>query len=306
MSRASIGLVLACLGGAGLLPQTGEAHRIALRPPTIVWIEAGEFVMGADRHDVAFAVDLCREMRPVEIPSIDPSDDGACARDRFEREGPARRVWTGAFGIDRTEVTHRAWRACVIEGRCPPSRIRPEDGRLTAGDLPVAGVTWEEARGYCEFAGGRLPTEAEWERAARGTARHRFPWGRQYNSRLANHGRSPRGPSNVDGWQLAAPVGSFPDGASPHGLLDAAGNVWEWTAAIPAPFERGIEHTGFRVIRGGSWAQPPEAMRVTHRGMVRTGDHRPDLGVRCAYDRRTLAGSSTSAILRALGGSTSS
>src|SRR5258706_16107315 len=105
--------------------------------------------------------------------------------------------------------------------------------------MPVAAITIEEAQAYCRFAGGRLPTEDEWERAARGSVRNRFPWGRHYDPALANHGRAPLGPDPSDGFALAAPVGSFPAGASPYGLLDMAGNVWEWTSSAPLGEELG-------------------------------------------------------------------
>jgi formylglycine-generating enzyme required for sulfatase activity len=286
MSRLFLGLLFGGLTAGGFWPQAGEVRRLSVERPSVVWITAGDFVMGATESDIAYAVELCLRARPLPIRSLGPETDGGCSPRRFVQELPRRRVWTDAYGIDRTEVTHGAWRRCVAAGRCPPSRIRDDDPRLAARDLPVTGVTWDEARAYCEFAGGRLPTEAEWERAARGDRRHRFPWGRLYNSSLANHGRSPTGPSAEDGHLLAAPVGSYPDGASPYGLLDMAGNAWEWTASTPRDDDVGLgaDRTVFRVVRGGSWAHPPELMRVTHRVWVPTGEHRSDLGFRCAYD----------------------
>ena len=166
--------------------------------------------------------------------------------------------------------------------------------------MPVAGITWHEARAFCEWAGGRLPTDAEWERAARGRARRRFPWGRQFNSRLANYGRSPRGPDRADGWRYAAPVGSFPDGVSAYGLHDMAGNVFEWTATPPRDSDVGLgaDAQGYRIIRGGSWSQPPELLRVTAREWFPVAQHRADIGLRCAYDHAPLARGGRSAILR--------
>jgi formylglycine-generating enzyme required for sulfatase activity len=156
--------------------------------------------------------------------------------------------------------------------------------------MPVAGVTAEEAEAYCAFRGGRLPTEAEWEKAARGTGRRRFPWGRTYHARLANHGRPPVRADPSDGFRFAAPVGSFPDGASPYGVLDLAGNVMEWTASRPSTPDfdalgyAGADPAMHRIVRGGSWGHPAVDLRVTHRGVLRAVASHPDLGLRCAYD----------------------
>jgi len=300
MTRLSFGLVVACLGGAlGIAPQIDGA--LSLTPTPVVWLEAASFTMGASERDVEYAVALCRASRPVDLGSLGPVTDGACSPLRFSRELPRHQRWTAAFGIDRTEVTHERWRHCVNAGRCPPSRVPTDQPRIASAQMPVTGVTWAEARGFCEFAGGRLPTDAEWERAARGSHhRWRFPWGRQFNSRLANYGRSPRGPSGADGFRYAAPVGSFADGASPHGLLDMAGNVLEWTASAPREREVGLgaDPDVYRTIRGGSWMQPPELLRVSHRAWLPRAEHRSDLGLRCAYESGGLARRGASVILR--------
>jgi formylglycine-generating enzyme len=283
--RVSFALAILMLGAASA-KQMGEVQHIRVEPPPIVWLSAGRSVMGASDREIGYAMELCLEERPLAIRSLAPDMDGACSPRRFVSEAPERWVWTDAYGIDRTEVTHAAWRACVLAGRCAPSRIPEDDDRLAAPEMPATAITWDEALAYCRFRGGRLPSESEWERAARGGRRHRFPWGRVYNSRLANHGRSPMGPDASDGYALAAPVGSFPDGVSPHGLLDAAGNAWEWTASTPHPEDvgPGADASVYRTVRGGSWAQPPEAMRVTHRVWLPSADQRSDLGFRCAYD----------------------
>lgn len=287
VQRLCLSLALASvIGGSGIWPQLEGVRYLRIEPSSIVWLEAGSFVMGASEAEIAYAVELCFDGRPLALRGLAPDLDGACSARRFVPEAPERRVWTDAYGIDRTEVTHAQWRRCVAAGRCPPSRISDQDVRLASPRMPVTGITWQEAATYCEVVGGRLPTEAEWERAARGHRRNRFPWGRLYNSGLANHGRSPHGPDASDGFALAAPVGSFPAGASPHGLLDAAGNAWEWTSSAPSAEDvgPGVDARVHRVVRGGSWAQPPEMMRVTHRVWLPASEHRSDLGFRCAYD----------------------
>jgi formylglycine-generating enzyme required for sulfatase activity len=160
--------------------------------------------------------------------------------------------------------------------------------------LPVTGIAFREAADYCEGVAGRLPTEAEWERAARGGDRRRFPWGRYYNERLANHGSATGRSDPSDGALHSAPVGSYVDGQSPYGVRDLAGNVWEWTSdrfaadAYVSLTSRvdptGPDTGGERVVRGGSWRSPPFTLRAANRAPMPEGDWAPDLGFRCAYD----------------------
>ncbi|MFK7985408.1 MAG: formylglycine-generating enzyme family protein [Sandaracinaceae bacterium] len=286
---ARLSLIAAGVLLASVFMQLGGPRRLRLTPPDIVWIEAGEFSMGASDPEVLHAVEMCVDSRPFPIRSLAPSGDGGCSPARFLVESPRRRVFVNAFGIDRTEVTRAAYGRCVRAGRCRPSNVPDDDLRLAAPTMPVTGINVDEAARYCAFAGGRLPTETEWERAARGDRPwSRFPWGRNYNSHLANHGAWPEGPDDRDGFAMAAPVGSFPDGASPHGLLDAAGNAWEWTSSSPRTRDVGMgaDPGVYRVIRGGSWSQPPEVMRVTHRTWLPLAERHADVGVRCAHDRR--------------------
>ena len=136
------------------------------------------------------------------------------------------------FAIDRTEVTRAGYAACVAARRC-----KPVPGHLAGpigsdGHLPVTGVSWFDARDYCGFTGGRLPTEAEWEKAARGTDGREFPWGGgEPQCDRANWGNfDGEGPCAGQNPGKPLPVGRFPQGASPSGALDMAGNVWEWVA----------------------------------------------------------------------------
>jgi formylglycine-generating enzyme required for sulfatase activity len=236
--------------------------------------------MGASEADVRYAMELCLDVR--EGLSVE-----SCGPRRFALEMPARRVRTEAYGIDRLEVSQGAYRRCVVAGRCAPPRVADSDPRLSASSLPVVGVDLADAEAYCRFVGGRLPTEEEWERAARGVeGRRRFPWGRLYNPRLANHGRPPLQLDSGDGHRYASPVEAFASGRSPYGLLNMAGNVWEWTGSPPSEEQLSFltDPESYRVIRGGSFHHSPVYLRVTARNFLPRSEARGDVGMRCAYD----------------------
>jgi formylglycine-generating enzyme required for sulfatase activity len=266
------------------VPPAGASQTVRVTRPDIVWIEGGAYTRGSDTRAVAEAMELCERTSPG------PSPEELCFLDLFADETPEQRVWVSAFGIDRTEVTHAAYRRCVVQGVCAPPRASDADTRVSLPTHPVAGVTFAEAATYCAWIGGRLPTEAEWERAARGNDQRRFPWGDVYSPHLANH-RTRDGVR--DGWDYAAPVGSYPAAASPFGVLDMAGNVWEWTADLYWPEAyasemtvdpRGARTGADRVIRGGSWFFPAYTLRTAHRARFPEGLARFDVGFRCAYD----------------------
>ncbi|MFW6051243.1 MAG: formylglycine-generating enzyme family protein [Myxococcota bacterium] len=283
-----LALVVALVGIAlpSLAPAAPSGPRLRVQRHPVAWLPAGWFTQGSDAGDLREALVLCMFRREAMLP-------GGCSEEDFAHERPSRRVWVSAFGLDRTEVSHAQWRRCMRAGACPPPRLSDADPRVSAPAHPVAGVTWDEARRYCGWVGGRLPTEAEWERAARGAASNRFPWGDAYNDRLANHGRTGDRPDGVDGFRHAAPVDGFVAGASPHGLQQMAGNVWEWTSDWYQPdaylSQERIDPEGpadgtERVVRGGSWRAPPHAVRTTHRGHRLPDQAWPDVGFRCAYD----------------------
>ncbi len=167
-----------------------------LAPPAAdrVAVPAGAFTMGADRGGEA-------------------------------DEHPARRVTLGAFEIDRFEVTNDAHTRCVTAGACRAAKGFGEE--FEGARRPVVGVSWHDARAYCAWAGGRLPSEAEWERAARGEDGRRFPWGSDApDETRATFGGARRGPRDV---------GATPAGAGPFGTQDQGGNVWEWVEDVYGP-----------------------------------------------------------------------
>lgn len=285
------------LDGAPRGKGTRLVSAASARDGDIIWLPAGEFTMGATLDDVEHARRLCVTERMPSALRL-----RGCASDElFSNETPARRVFVSAFGIDRYEVSRAEYEACVSRGACaPPWRDSTHPG-LSHPEHPITGISWAQAAEFCRTRGGRLPTEAEWERAARGDSARRYPWGNFYNETLANHG----GPaltldptdgevSAVDGYALLAPVTAFSQAKSPHGLVQAAGNVWEWTRDAYAPLslqEQRVDPlmpqgTGLRVVRGGSFRSPAFALRVTHREPRPEASGFVDVGVRCAYDAR--------------------
>jgi eukaryotic-like serine/threonine-protein kinase len=192
-----------------------------------------------------------------------------------EDERPARKVTLKGFAIDRTEVTRAAYTRCVEAGRCRTPSVVEADA-----SLPVTGVDWSDAQAFCKFAGGRLPTEAEWEKAARGTDGREYPWGNDADCARANWG-SFEGEGPCAGKNPGHPVavGSYPSGASPYGAQDMGGNVWEWVA------DKYDNDADRRVVRGGSCCSFFVGPRAPNRNAW-APDHRDgDLGFRCAGAR---------------------
>ena len=202
----------------------------------MVWVPGGEFTMGSDGDSAAFA-----------------------------NEKPQHQVDVEGFWISRTEVNNAQYRRCVEAGKCVPPNNELYD-KVQSANRPVTDVDWDQANSYAHWVGGRLPTEAEWEKACRGTDARIYPWGSQPppNSKLLNFEDS--------GLGSATDVGSYPDGASPYGLQDMAGNVWEWTSSLyrdyPYKADDGREDPEsreVRVLRGGSFGDDAQFVRCAFR-----------------------------------------
>ena len=197
-------------------------------------------------------------------------------------ERPQRGIYSSEFLIDKTEVTWRQLRKFTASSGSPLPRA-PIWG--TPDDFPAAFVLWDEAKAYCEWAGGRLPTEAEWEKAARGTDGRTYPWGDQWDSRRCN--------SISGGLHRPESVGSYPGCVSPYGVLDMAGSMWEWCAdwygeayySESTPRNpKGPTVGRLRVMRGGAWMSQPIWVRAAYRFKGSPTSRNADHGFRCARD----------------------
>ena len=204
--------------------------------------------------------------------------------DGDEDEKPVTAVTVAPFDLDLTEVTVSAYGKCVTAGKCTPPDTGMYCNWKKAGNEahPINCLDWKQAGDYCAFAGKRLPTEEEWELAARGTEGRKFPWkdGEPAAQLCWNGDANDRGRGNRQG---TCPVASYPAGASPVGALDMAGNVWEWTSSTYCPYGRKECGTDQRVIRGGGWNNlVPAYVRAQDRSKEAPRSRPDNVGARCA------------------------
>ncbi|AKT39972.1 formylglycine-generating enzyme family protein [Chondromyces crocatus] len=275
---------------------------LALRTPgpDAVLIRAESFSMGSSEPEIGHAITLCK---------LEPGGH-ACVNElaeTFMNESSIHEVYLSDYWLDRTEVTVARYRQCVAAGACDSPPYASGGQRFDQPDFPVVLVTWFDASRFCAWAGGRLPTEAEWERAARGgrhggttpwqlgqNAGRRYPWGNVYNPFHANHGQLALD-TNLDAGDGAlelAPVGTFPQGRTPDGIDDLAGNVEEWVADWYAPEyppesarnPRGPASGDERVVRGGSYVHGRPWLRTSARLHDLPSTRRTWRGFRCARD----------------------
>lgn len=216
------------------------------------------------------------------------ADEFGSVKPWFLDEHPQRRVFLPAYSIDTYEVTNRLYKQFVDATASRPPSSWP-NGRIPRGreNNPVTHVNWYDAERFCRWMGKRLPSEAEWEKAARGVNGQEYPWGNEYTGKKAN--------TNDAGIGGTAPVGSFAAGVSPYGVHDMAGNVWEWVQDWYKPYlgNTTFQHPALgeknKVIRGMSWGGTghyalPHFYRAAYRFYAFPESSSPDVGFRCAKD----------------------
>lgn len=236
-----------------------DTPRQQLNHSEMVFIPAGNFIMGVDKEDGKIGLE-------IGVDSL-----------------PSHKVYVDGFYMDKYEVTNKQYRVFVLDtGHRIPSMWVTPFYFVGGDDYPVIDISWDDADAFCRWAGKRLPTEAEWEKAARGTDGRHYPWGNEFDNKKCNILKGEEG--------SIMPVGSFPLGVSPYGLHDMCGNVMEWTSSWYKPYpgsklKREAFGERYKVLRGGAWSSPHPMERVTDRHSVDPKWDHPPHGVRCAKSK---------------------
>ena len=285
--------------GADLGEVVGDRYQAKViasdEPPGMVLVPEGEFTMGS-RFVGGFGP--LRDGQPVHSVRL-----GAYWIDQYEVTNEAFGRFVAATGHTTTAeekglswvfISGPTWQRVL--GARWNAPLGPGSGISDLADHPVVLVSWFDAHAYCGWAGKRLPTEAEWEKAARGADPREYPGGAAIERSLANYGADRCCAADAsDGYARTSPVGSYPDGVSPHGVYDMAGNVAEWVSdwhsldyyAVGPPRDPpGPESGSNRVLRGGSWIDNPYFLATFIRGGLTPPTTLNYLGFRCAMDAR--------------------
>ena len=260
-------------------PRSPQTEEVTINSPgkvnqvdhaQLVIVSAGEFTMGGNIEET---MSLCKTL------------DLVCDAEEFADESPAHQVFVEEYLIYQHEVTNQQYRLCVEKGGCNVPALTEFFNNPNFRNHPVVYVNWFAAVDYCIWAGGRLPTEAEWEKAARGTAGNLFPWGINFECGFANFDECTRG--------LTVEVGTYPEGASPFGVEDMAGNATEWVndwyledyyieSSLINP--QGPDTGELRVAKGGSWKNPLLGVRTTNRSANFPEVYSSGTGFRCVIE----------------------
>ena len=251
-----------------------------------VYIPGGTFQMGSTESEIEAAIALCNEHYNICNPWY------------YQRESPQHPVSVDSFWIDQTEITNEQYRECVAAGACAePLTCKKGEPTYTdteKSDHPVVCVSWDDAQTYCQWAGARLPTEAEWEYAFGGEQRHIYPWSDAFDGTRLNYcdvncDAGHRDGRFNDGYAQTAPVTSHPADVGWSGVLGMGGNVSEWVADWLGEYSRepisnpiGPLSGDEKIIRGGSWFSHPTYCRGAIRASIVPDTRFDYVGFRCA------------------------
>ncbi len=253
-------------GAAGTLPATKVSP---IDGKELILIPAGQFIMGTDKTDTENTHQKIGTVKPLYLD-----------------QHPERTLELDAFYIDRHEITNKEYKRFIVETQFPDYPMNWQQNTFPEGleDHPVTNIVWSEAFAYCAWAGRQLPSEAQWEKAARGADGQPYPWGEVYEKGIANMG--------IEGDRKTAAVGSYAKDKSPYGVFDMAGNVMEWTQdwyrAYPGnDFKDPRFGTKFKVLRGNAFQKAGhyflDAYRYAfNRTEVPADDYFENVGFRCA------------------------
>lgn len=257
----------------------------------MAWIKGGNFVRGSSFKENQAALKMCRKY------------DRSCQLWWFSDEIPVKLITLKSYWIDIYETTNAQYLEFVkatghrpaLDDTCTTDSCW--EGNLWKGESfspliknqPVTQVDWYDAVAYCEWRGKRLPTEAEWEKAARGPSGNIYPWGNGSPKGKATYGKKWQGIATMTN------VGTYPGGVSIYGVHDMAGNVWEWVSdwyhrtyyrKSRKKNPKGYTKGEFKVLRGGSWVNFPDSLRSSFRRWSRPDVRFNDTGFRCAKDSK--------------------
>ncbi len=271
-----------------------------IRYPDMVYIPAGYVEMGSGDKEIERAMEMFQK-----------AEDTKPVRNWFDDEVPKHKVWIDAFYLDKYEVTNQEYMKFVRAGGYTKKifwtkkgwkwvrhkKIKApdcfDDNRFNQPDHPVVCINGYEASAYAKWAGKRLSTEAEWERAARGDNGRMFPWGDDISTQEGYRANYHPGGENQekDGHRFTAPAAAFPNGASPFGVYQMAGNVWEWCEdwygenyykESPKKNPAGPRIGAERIVRGGAWLNSIISIRIPYRSYANPKLRYSHIGIRCA------------------------
>ena len=229
----------------------------------MILISEGPFTMGSSKEDIEWVVRTFH----------------SASREWYQDETPAQEIYLNSYYIDKMEVTNTKYKKYMAATGKPAPKFW-DNPRFNKPEQPVVGVHFDEAAEYCLWIGKRLPNEAEWEKAARGEDSRKFPWGNEPDPTLANV------LGLKDHHRYTSSTGNYPKGMSPYGVMDMAGNVWEWTSGwyLPYPNSKYVNDMygqTLKVVRGGSWNSNMDLARTAVRGKALPEQQQNYLGFRC-------------------------